>query len=112
MNREVSGDLFRICIDTGHSNYCKYSAADSVRVAGKLLASLHVHDNDSTRDAHKTPGNGNIDWEDFSNALEEVGFDGSLSFETCVDGQIPNGEERDRMERELLMTGLKLAKRI
>ena len=112
MNREVSGDLFRVCIDTGHCNYCKYSAADSVRLAGDLLGTLHVHDNDSTRDAHATPGNGNIDWEDFSNALQEVGFDKVLSFETCVSGDIPNGDERDKLERELLQTGLKIAKRI
>ena len=112
MNREVSGDLFRVCIDTGHCNYCKYSAADSVRLVGSLLGTLHVHDNDSTRDAHATPGNGNIDWEDFSNALQEVGFDKVLSFETHVSGDIPNGDERDRLERELAQTGLRLAKRI
>ena len=112
MNREVSGDLFRVCIDTGHCNYCKYSAADSVRLVGDLLGTLHVHDNDSTRDAHATPGNGNIDWTDFSNALTEVGFDKVLSFETQVGGDIPVGEERDRMERELFNIGMKIAKRI
>ena len=112
MNKEVSGDLFRVCIDTGHCNYCKYSPAESVRLVGDLLGTLHVHDNDSTRDAHATPGNGNIDWDDFSNALTEVGFDKVLSFETHVSNDIPNGEERDRLERELFTTGLKLAKRI
>jgi sugar phosphate isomerase/epimerase len=112
MNREVSGDLFRVCIDTGHCNYCKYSAAESVRLVGDLLGTLHVHDNDSTRDAHATPGNGNIDWEDFSNALREVGFDKVLSFETQVDKDIPIGEERDGMERELFNIGMKIAKRI
>ena len=112
MNNEVSGDLFRVCIDTGHCNYCKYSAAESVRLVGKLLGSLHVHDNDSTRDAHATPGNGNIDWEDFSNSLEEVGYDKVLSFETQVSGSVENGEERDRLEIELFKSGLKIAKRI
>ena len=112
MNNEISGDLFRVCIDTGHCNYCKYSPADSVRLVGDLLGTLHVHDNDSTRDAHATPGNGNIDWEDFSNALCEVGFDKVLSFETQVSGDIPMGEERDRLERELLNTGMRIAKRI
>lgn len=109
MNREVSGDMFRICIDTGHSNYCKYSAADSVRTAGELLSSLHVHDNDSTRDAHTVPGTGNIDWNDFKVALREVNYQGVLSFETSVDSSIPNGEERDRLERELAKTGMWLA---
>ena len=112
MNREVTGDLFRVCIDTGHCNYCKYSAADSVRLVGKLLGTLHIHDNDSTRDAHQTPGNGTIDWQDFADALSEVGFDRVLSFETQVSGDIPVGDERDRLERELFNTGLKIAKRI
>jgi hypothetical protein len=74
-------------------------------LVGDLLGSLHVHDNDSTRDAHATPGNGNIDWEDFSNALREVGFDKVLSFETQVDKDIPIGEERDGMDFEISSAG-------
>ena len=59
-----------------------------------------------------SPGNGNIDWEDFSNSLEEVGYDKVLSFETQVSGSVENGEERDRLEIELFKSGLKIAKRI
>lgn len=112
MNREVCGDIFRICIDTGHCNYCKYSPADSVRLAGCLLGALHVHDNDSTRDSHSVIGQGSIDWNDFSDALEEIHYSGVLSFETQVEGSIPNGYERDRLERELLLAGKRIAKRI
>ena len=112
MNREISGDLFRVCIDTGHCNYCKYSPADSVRLVGDLLGTLHVHDNDSTRDAHDTMGNGNIDWTDFSSALQEIGFDKVLSLETCVDKNVPNGPQRDILELDLSNAALKIAKRI
>ena len=47
-----------------------------------------MHENDSIGDLHqmpytfgKKPEDG-VDWQDFSKALDEVGFDGTLSFET------------------------------
>ena len=40
-----------------------------------------MHDNNGKADQHLRPGFGNIDWEDFSNALREVGFDGFLTIE-------------------------------
>jgi sugar phosphate isomerase/epimerase len=113
MNRELGGDMFKVCLDTGHSNFCGEKPADAVRMLGKeYLGALHVHDNNGKADQHQTPGNGNIDWEDFSNALEEIGFDGCFSYETCVPGNIPAGEERDALERELAQTGHKIAKNI
>ena len=113
MNRELGGDMFKVCLDTGHSNFCGEKPADAVRMLGKeYLGALHVHDNNGKADQHQTPGNGNIDWEDFSNALSEIGFEGCFSYETNVPNEIPAGEERDRLERELAETALKLAKRL
>ncbi|MBQ8407549.1 MAG: sugar phosphate isomerase/epimerase [Clostridia bacterium] len=113
MNKETNSDIFKVCLDTGHSNFCGENPADAVRMLGKeYLGSLHVHDNNGKADQHLTPGNGNIDWVDFSNALAEIGFDGCFSYETNVPNSIPAGEERDRLERELAQTALKLAKRI
>ena len=101
--------LFR----SGHSNFCGEKPADAVRlVGGEYLGSLHVHDNDGKADQHLRPGFGNIDWVDFSNALAEIGFEGSVNFETSVPASIPNGEERDAQEIELANWGLKIAKRI
>ena len=112
MNRELGGDMFKVCLDTGHSNFCGENPADAVRMLGHdYLGALHVHDNNGKADQHKTPGEGNIDWEDFSNALAEIGFDGCFSYETNVSNEIPAGEERDRLERELAQTALRLAKR-
>ena len=79
---------------------------------GSYLGTLHIHDNDGTADAHRIPGNGTINWGDFSDALAEIGFDGVLNFETMVSGEIPYGEERDRQERALAQIGHKLAKNI
>lgn len=110
MNREVSGDVFRVCLDTGHSNVCGETPADAVRRIGReLLGTLHVHDNDGIRDFHWLPGLGNVDWAAFTEALLEIGFDGVFNFETSVSGDVPNGEERDRMERELAEMGHRIA---
>ncbi len=73
----------RICLDTGHANTCAVGAGDAVRLIGKdLLAVLHIHDNDGTRDSHWTPGFGTVDWADFRAALDEIGFDGCINLET------------------------------
>ena len=111
MNKETNSDMFRVCLDTGHSNFCGEKPADAVRLIGKeYLGALHVHDNNGLADQHVIPGRGNIDWEDFSNALAEIGFEGCVSFETSVPPSIPDGEERDMQEIELANYGKKIAK--
>ena len=113
MNAETGDDVFKVCLDTGHANFCGENPAEMVRMLGKeYLGALHVHDNDGTADQHLRPGLGNINWDDFSNALEEIGFEGCMSLETSVPRDIPVGDERDRLERDLAMTALKIAKRI
>jgi sugar phosphate isomerase/epimerase len=113
MNKETNSDIFKVCLDTGHSNFCGEKPADAVRLLGKeYLGALHVHDNNGKADQHLRPGFGNIDWEDFSDALAEIGFEGCVSFETSVPGDVPEGEERDLQERALAQMGLKIAKRI
>lgn len=113
MNRETNSDMFKVCLDTGHANFCGENPADSVRMVGhEYLGALHVHDNNGKADQHQTPGNGNIDWEDFSNALQEIEFEGCMSYETNVPNSIPAGEERDRLELELANIGHKIAKNV
>ena len=113
MNKETNSDIFKDCLDTGHANFCGEKPADAVRLIGKeYLGALHVHDNNGLADQHARPGFGNIDWDDFSDALAEIGFEGCVNFETSVPASIPDGEERDALERDLAGWGLKIAKRI
>ena len=42
---------------------------------------LHVHDNKYGIDMHLLPYFGSADWDGFSNALKEIGFNGSFSLE-------------------------------
>ncbi len=107
--KEFDSPFFRVCLDTGHAAVFGLSPADAVRQIGKeYLACLHVHDNDGAHDLHWLPYRGVIDWEEFSRALHEAGFDGSLSLETNVSGKIPS-DIRLEWEKALAATARHLA---
>ena len=100
----------RLCLDTGHAAVFGLSPADAVRQWGTdYLRTLHVHDNDGKHDQHRIPGEGVINWQDFTKALLEIGYDGMLSLETFVPGEIT--ENREAAELALAKTALQLAGR-
>ena len=107
--KEFDSPYFRVCLDTGHAAVFGLSAGESVRLIGKeYLACLHVHDNDGAHDWHWLPYRGVIDWEDFSRALREIGFEGSVSLETNISGKIPPSV-RPEWEKALAATARHLA---
>ena len=56
MNAETGSDTFKVCLDTGHANFCGENPADAVRMLGKeYLGALHIHDNNGKADQHLTP---------------------------------------------------------
>lgn len=79
--KQVKSVNIAICLDTGHSNVCQENLGDAVRTAAPYLRVLHIHDN-SGRDQHQLPFFGTANWKDFTDALAEVGYKGSLSLET------------------------------
>ncbi len=83
--KEFDTPNLRMCVDTGHAAVFGIGPGEVLRQVGKTyLACLHVHDNDGQGDRHWVPYTGVIDWADFSRALHEIGFEGSVSFETHV----------------------------
>ena len=109
--REFSDPFFRVCLDTGHAAVFGLNPGDAVRQIGaEYLACLHVHDNDGRHDFHWLPYFGVIDWADFSRALGEIGFCGTLSLETNVRGSIPSGA-REMYEAGLARTARALAQK-
>jgi sugar phosphate isomerase/epimerase len=84
-----------ICLDTGHTNKAQCVArehgfevpgvAESVRIFGKELKLLHLHDNNSYSDQHLPPrwagSDGAINWDEVMAALDEVGYSGVYNFE-------------------------------
>lgn len=80
---------FKICLDTGHCGAWDISPADAVRELGSDIRAFHIHDTHKGIDEHLLPYFGIIDWEDFSNALQETGFTGVVSFETVPPAALP-----------------------
>lgn len=82
---EDNADYFKICVDTGHSNkafrFGNPTAAEVIRMCGDNIVCLHLNDNDTLTDQHKTPMTGTINWNDVFDALDEVGYDGYYNME-------------------------------
>jgi sugar phosphate isomerase/epimerase len=87
------GDLFKIvdelgrpevalALDTGHAQIVSSAWAETL-VAGGLLRTTHVHDNDGRADVHLPPGLGTIDWTGWVATLDVIGYRGPILLE-CI----------------------------
>jgi len=86
----IDDDNFKICFDTGHAAICSgREIGDDVRKLGDNIKVLHVHDNDGNSDQHRMPFCGIINWQDFMEALNDVGFEGVFSLETGPSKRLP-----------------------
>ena len=88
--RMMDDENFKFCLDTGHAAVFGLSPAEAVRMAGKDLKAIHVHDNNGKYDAHWVPCTGVIDWKDFVAALREIEYEGVFSLESDFRAFIPN----------------------
>lgn len=88
LNEYAGEELFGFCLDTGHLQLVKREPYDFIIKLGKRLKALHIHENDYVSDLHQLPfsfGNSKEDgqdWEQICKGLKEIGFEGTLSFET------------------------------
>ena len=82
------GDMFTVCIDTGHCNkamrFGQPNPADFIRRFGSDISVLHLHDNNTLTDQHKPPLTGDINWDDVMDALDEVGYRGIYNLEISL----------------------------
>lgn len=102
--RAVNSPNFRVCLDTGHANVVGPNPAESVRLIGKdYLKILHVHGNDGKQDYHYNPmaEGDTVDWDAFSSALSEIGFEGVVSLETSMKSPYSTDAEREELEIRL-----------
>lgn len=89
--KEINDDNFKICLDTGHvSIFPQLSVGNEIRKLGDYIKVLHIHDNMGDGDHHLYPTKGIIDWRDFVNALDEIGYEGVLSLETSPSENLEN----------------------
>ncbi len=77
----LNSDCFVACLDIGHASLVREDLPDFIKVLGKRLKCLHVHDVDGTNDSHTLPYYGNIQWERVVKALALNGYQGDLTFE-------------------------------
>ena len=88
-----------VCLDTGHANVCGTPLDMAVKMVGKRLVCLHVHDNDGKEDQHLAPLSGTANFAPFARALSEIGFGGSVSSEVKFDKDLGKREFRAEAKR-------------
>lgn len=79
---DALGEGFVACIDVGHCGLAGQIAEEMIRTLGnKRLHALHVHDNDYLSDLHLIPYHGEMKWESIIDALADIGYNDSFTFE-------------------------------
>lgn len=73
------GDPVGLCFDTGHANVRRNGFALLEKYAARVRC-FHIHDN-TGRDTHVLPGEGDLDWEPFRALLAAHDFPGCLTIE-------------------------------
>lgn len=91
LNAEAGVDAFGFCFDVGHANLIHKNLRHYINTLGHRLTILHIHDNDGQNDLHLAPYTqaryyktcqNALDWELFILGLKDIGYRGTLSFET------------------------------
>ncbi len=80
----AGSDNLKLHLDTFHMNIEEADMRAAIRRAGDLLVNMHV--SDSNREA---PGRGHIDFAALMEALNDVGYDGTLTLEPVPPGPDP-----------------------
>jgi sugar phosphate isomerase/epimerase len=79
---KVSSPRLKICFDTGHASiFSKVPFENWLSVLGDSIAYMHVNDNDGEVDDELAPGEGNINWREFSDLIEKHRIAPNIVFE-------------------------------
>lgn len=79
---EINNEMLVACLDVGHCSLDGREAQDCIRVLGKRLQALHIHDNDYLDDMHTLPGLSEMNWDEITKALADIDYKGDFTFET------------------------------
>lgn len=108
--RFIDDKNVKICLDTGHAHDLNEKPYETVKLLGDDLVCMHVHDNTSG-DRHYIPYQGAIDWDGFTRALGEIGYQGVMSLETVISDKMPE-PMREGMQRSLAQIARYLAEKV
>lgn len=80
---KINSDDLGLCLDTGHIfvGRSDVSLSRNVLECGKHLIALHIQDTDGEEDRHWLPGEGIIDWSEFSRNLRSINYQGIFMLE-------------------------------
>ena len=70
-----------LCYDSGHANLNGYGFTHLERFKERLIA-VHLHDNDGSRDQHKIPFTGTVDWTNLASMIA------SSAYKQCVNLEV------------------------
>ena len=82
LNAIAGKEIFGYCLDSGHVALLGRDIYKFIKTLGKRIRVVHLHDNDGRDDEHLFPWDGVIDWDAVCQGLREIGYSGTLSFET------------------------------
>ena len=101
--REVDSPFFGWCFDVGHA-HCSGYGPKILKKCAAVPLSVHIQDNDGSGDGHLIPGDGSIDWKEFTDTLNSVGYLGDCVLEAHHQSlEAPDGQ-RDAILARLLDT--------
>lgn len=85
---DTLGENTGVCWDFGHANLVGDDQADCLRLVGKRLKCLHVHDNNGKHDDHLLPFSNysTVNWRAILPTLDEIGYEGNFNFELINTG--------------------------
>lgn len=88
LNDMAGEELFGFCFDVGHANLTGKNIRNDLRILGKRVKVLHIHDTDKTEDKHTLPyayigsqGLSVTDYVGFLAGLRDIGYEGNINFE-------------------------------
>ncbi len=99
---EMDPDNLGVCLDTGHANINGFACGRFAIDLGEHLIATHIHDNDGQSDQHLLPFVGNIDWDDFLDAIDRCHYGGRMIVE------VPGSDTDQR----ICLDKIKLVKRL
>ncbi len=80
--REIASPVYKVHLDTFHSNIEEKSIPETIRRLGAdMLCHLHACEND-----RGAPGSGHLDWTGIKQALDEIGYRGAAVIESFTPG--------------------------
>ncbi len=82
------------CLDIGHVALVGVDMTEMIHKLGHRLQALHVHDVDTVTDLHTLPFQAKVDFEEVTQALADIGYEGDITLESdTFYGSLPGDNE-------------------